>query len=296
MKKLYIFMGFVAASYTLAQEQRVGINTSSPSATLTVKSKTGTDANTKNLELENANGVKMLTVLNNGNMGIGTTTPTQKLDVNGNARVRQMVDATALESTYTKAVVADPNGNLAIVSRTNPSLPFATQTIFGKKIATDIMLGQNFYQIQSNLSFRGNYYRYSGQYITLPPGKWIVYCGYIASPSSGMLSSFLESNNTIRTQNVWLRAIISDSNTNGTIAPSSIVDGPSLISTNLQAGNAFTFANGLWLVDNNNTTDKTFYVMISIDPTGFKNTDNTNIILNPMSGYSEDYLVAIRRL
>lgn len=80
MKKKILFLGVLSAGLTYAQQSgtykgKVGINTEIPSATLNVKSKTGTTSDTKNFELENANGTKMVTVLDNGKMGVGTETP-----------------------------------------------------------------------------------------------------------------------------------------------------------------------------------------------------------------------------
>lgn len=54
-------------------EGRVGVNTDTPAATMDIKSKTGTDATTKNLELQNANGIKLLTVLDDGKIGVSTS-------------------------------------------------------------------------------------------------------------------------------------------------------------------------------------------------------------------------------
>lgn len=65
-------------------EGRVGINTETPAATIDIKSKTGTTSATKNLELQNASGTKLVTVLDDGKVGIGTANPSQKLEVVGN--------------------------------------------------------------------------------------------------------------------------------------------------------------------------------------------------------------------
>ncbi len=84
MKKSLIFVGMLVIGFANAQyEGKVGVNTETPSATFNVKSKTGNDATTKNLELENASGTKMVTVLDNGRVGIGTDVPTEKLSVFG---------------------------------------------------------------------------------------------------------------------------------------------------------------------------------------------------------------------
>lgn len=78
-------MGMLSIGYAYAQEERVGINTENPSATLSVKTKT--DASSpKNLELENQAGTKLVTVLNNGRVGINTDAPKDLLHINAGTR------------------------------------------------------------------------------------------------------------------------------------------------------------------------------------------------------------------
>ncbi len=82
MKKLLIFSGLLTMGFINAQyEGKVGVNTETPSATLNVKSKTGTTSATKNFELENASGTKMLTVLDNGYVGVNTTEPAERFHI-----------------------------------------------------------------------------------------------------------------------------------------------------------------------------------------------------------------------
>lgn len=85
---VFCFLGLGTMSYAQTNEYdgRVGINTDAPSATLNVKSKTGTGATTKNFELENANSTKLVTVLDNGNVGVNNSNPVRKLDVVGGSR------------------------------------------------------------------------------------------------------------------------------------------------------------------------------------------------------------------
>lgn len=90
MKKSLIFVGMLALGYANAQEERVGINTETPSATLNIKTKT--DATSpKNLELENQGGTKLVTVLNNGNVGIGTDAPLGKLHIEADGKTGNSV-------------------------------------------------------------------------------------------------------------------------------------------------------------------------------------------------------------
>lgn len=80
MRKLMILAGMLSIGFAYAQEGRVGINTEEPSATLNVKTKA--DATSpKNLELENEKGKKLVAVLNNGTVGIGTDNPGYALEL-----------------------------------------------------------------------------------------------------------------------------------------------------------------------------------------------------------------------
>lgn len=80
LKNIVICVCFVLVSISVCAQSnsKVDVNTRTPDATLHVKSASST-ATDKNLQLENASGVKMVTVLNNGNMGIGTVTPSTNL-------------------------------------------------------------------------------------------------------------------------------------------------------------------------------------------------------------------------
>lgn len=68
----------VSISVCAQNNSKVDVDTRTPDVTLHVKSAPCT-ATDKNLQLENTSGVKMVTVLNNGNMGIGTVTPSTNL-------------------------------------------------------------------------------------------------------------------------------------------------------------------------------------------------------------------------
>lgn len=69
---------------------------------------------------------------------------------------------------------------------------------------------------------------------------------------------------------------------------------PALISTNMIPGSFFSQATGLWFVDNNTTSNKTYYLKISFEPRNFRQGDNQKLFDN-MSIYGEDYMIAIRR-
>ena len=86
---------------------KVGVNTRTPQAALHVKS-TSTTSTDKNLQLENASGTSIVTVLNNGNTGMGTTTPGTTLEIN-----KPTVGAIKITDTTQgkgKVLMSDANG------------------------------------------------------------------------------------------------------------------------------------------------------------------------------------------
>lgn len=90
-----------------------------------------------NLEVEAANGNKTVIQKNNGNVGIGTTTPTAKLHVQGN----QILGNAALvdSSTGTSQLVRDnATGEIKILKTTTTnSFPLSSVTYVIKNVAKD---------------------------------------------------------------------------------------------------------------------------------------------------------------
>ena len=80
MKKFTPLFSFIFMVTTSGSAQRVGVNTRTPLSTLEVKSETSNPSD-RNLQLKNNVGTSLVTVLNNGNMGVGTATPSTPLEV-----------------------------------------------------------------------------------------------------------------------------------------------------------------------------------------------------------------------
>jgi hypothetical protein len=95
---LYINLaGYVSAvkNFSVGNEY---VNSSVPPARLTVKG-SGTTSATTAFRVENANASGSMVVLDNGNVGIGTTTPSTQLDINGTARIYTALQLGSFAST-----------------------------------------------------------------------------------------------------------------------------------------------------------------------------------------------------
>jgi len=113
-KKIAFLSFFICGVFTYSQ---VGINTSSPSASLDIVSKGNTSA-TKALEVNNSSDLEMVTVLNNGNVGIGVANPTAQLHTTGTVKM----DGLGTNTINTKVLTTDTVGNVT-TRLTNTLLP-----------------------------------------------------------------------------------------------------------------------------------------------------------------------------
>lgn len=229
-------------------------------------------------------------------VGINTVGPTSTLDIAGDARIRTIPQGTD-ETTFTKVLVADALGNIAAISRTDPGVPNATETIYGNsKVPTKVMAdGETFYTIQENRQEKGGaYYRYTGQSITLPPGKWVVHCAYLVSGASDTLDREHQLEDG---KSVWFRGIIDDNDADrlvNNLGHINVPKTPILISTSLNQADLYKVASGVWLIDNDTNADKTYYVKVSIQPNGkFVSSDTDKV--SEFSVWLEDYLFAMKR-
>lgn len=103
MKKNVILL--IALIVGIRMFSQVGINTNTPSATLDIVSKGNTGA-TKALEINNSDAKELVTVLDNGNVGINVTAPTAKLHTDGGIRYENL----PVISTGISPLAIDANG------------------------------------------------------------------------------------------------------------------------------------------------------------------------------------------
>lgn len=162
-----------------------------------------------------------------------------------------------------------------------------TKIVMGNpKSLTDIMPNETFYTIESNMSTRGRlYYRYTGHSITLPPGKWLVFYGYLIPVNEPFASS----------KSIWFRAIVSDNSTNETVANQAafVVNGSqAIVSTSLTSYQWFQSGTGTYIVNNSSGSSKTYFMKISLEPSGFTTEDSKKVLT--LGQWGEEFLYAVK--
>ena len=169
-----------------------------------------------------------ITVLTDGKTGIGTSSPSQKLDVNGASRLRGQI--------YDNNNVAGANGQ---VLSTNSS----GQVVWQNNIAiTPMAIGVMNNTAPSNAVNSANYN--TGAYIDLPAGKWVV--------NSTMLlrkKGFLLANDGA----LWIRAGFSTS-------PSSYILAGNILSGSLVGPSNYGLMNGIVVINNVSGSTQRYYL------------------------------------
>lgn len=218
--------------------------------------------NTGALHLTTNNSPK-LTVLNAGNVGIGTTTPTQRLDVTGKIRINDGTQAIG------RVLSCDINGVGTWVN--NTAITPAVQGVFGPNGAT---FGNG------TLAGAQSATVYSGAYITLPPGKWMVFGTYLLNGSVVLANG----------ASIFVRTALHESPTVATANPDVVSGG--LISGILSGPNEFGIANGQTVINNSSGANKTYYMWANITKYG---TTATNFQINGIGSnfWGENQLTAI---
>ncbi|AZB23281.1 hypothetical protein [Chryseobacterium bernardetii] len=237
MRKIIISTMVLLSCATVSGQ--IGINTSTPSAGLDIVGKGNTSA-TKALEVNNSSAKEMVTVLNNGNVGIGETAPTATLQVtNTTSTALRVVDGT--QGTG-KVLTSDASGNASWV---NPSLIAISGNLPSSPLSfTSYGTGN-----PPNVSL------YSGGTITLPAGKWLVSFGSIAS---------LGLNDRINTSDaqLWCTAYLSDSSTNSNTTADyiSAYTGQRGSGGTIGRGMNRTMVTGSIAINNTTGANKTYYL------------------------------------
>lgn len=132
MKKIILSLSLMITTILYSQ---VGINETNPSATLDIKSKGNTSA-TKALEINNSDAKELVTVLDNGNVGINVPAPTAKLHTDGAIRYENLPQI----STGITPIAIDANG---YVGTYVPSVLYSYLTIDATQTVSNFSLHDN---------------------------------------------------------------------------------------------------------------------------------------------------------
>ncbi|SHL88103.1 hypothetical protein [Chryseobacterium polytrichastri] len=95
-------------------------------------------------------GNEQIRISETGNIGIGTTVPTSKLDVNGNTRIRTI--NSSIGTTSDNIVSADSNGNLRVVSDIPRRTVYSTTSIAPNDSGSITVTDPNFTFAQINVT------------------------------------------------------------------------------------------------------------------------------------------------
>ena len=139
MKKVQPFVFLIVSNLMFAQ---VGINTTNPLATLDIVSKDNSST-TKALKISNSTPSEILTIQNNGNMGINSassTNNTAQLNVDSGAATKSVLKLTNISNTKGKTV-SDINYNsfsgLSVDTNGNVFAQYDIRTINSNAITFD---------------------------------------------------------------------------------------------------------------------------------------------------------------
>lgn len=198
----------------------------------------------------------------NGNVGVGTLTPTQKLEVNGKIKITDGTQAAG------RILVSDATGTGTWTN--NIAITPAVQGVFAGG-------GVSFGNGTPSGSSTGWFYAVT--YIDLPAGKWMIFGTYLLN---GALPS---------DAGVFVRTTLSDNNTGaGTCSPD-VISG-CLLSGTLMGPVGFSIANGQMVINNTSGGTKRYYMWASMEKFG---TTPTAFSINAIgsSFWSENQLTAI---
>jgi hypothetical protein len=217
------------------------------------------------------NNQARVTATNDGNVGIGTTNPTEKLDIDGKIKITDGTEGIG------KVLVSNAAGVGSWV--TTNSIKSAISGVFigsGANIGGGTPVGGG-----------GSPAVYCQTYIDLPPGRWLVFGTYLLL--SDQFSSILP---LVTGDSVWVRCIFSSSDVVYTSTTDVISGG--LISGVLSGPNEFGLANGQTIIQNPNPqggATKRYYMWSSVEKYG---TTPTDFYVSQVGGtWGENQLTAI---
>lgn len=174
----------------------------------------------------------------NGFIGIGTTTPAQKVDIIGKIKITDGTQGVG------KVLSSDANGVGTWVN--NTAITPAVIGVFaggGANFGSGIPVGT-----QSAMT-------YCNVYIDLPVGKWIVFGTYLLAGTTSLATG----------QSVFIRTTLSTSNA---VATNPDLISGALVSGTLSGPSDFGLANGQTIINNTSGATKRYYLWANIQKFG----------------------------
>ena len=169
----------------------------------------------------------------NAQVGIGTTTPTETLDVNGTTKTKGIILSTNPNVGY--VLTSDVNGR-GTWQQPNSSV--------GNIVVGNISLNG------VNIPFNTGGFVQTGSSITLPKGRYVVNVTMLLAPREQLTTNNNES--------MWLKSSFSDS---AGINPNTSVDiaGATLMSGGIAPSSYYGTINGSVIINNTSGFPKTYY-------------------------------------
>lgn len=177
-------------------------------------------------------------ITNSGNLGVGTTAPSQKVDIIGKIKITDGSQAVG------RVLSSDANGVGTWVN--NTAITPAVIGVFpggGANIGNGTAVG-----VQSPMT-------YCNVYIDLPVGKWIVFGTYLLAGTTSLTTG----------QSVFVRTTLSTSNVVQT--NTDIISG-GLVSGTLIGPCDFGLANGQTIINNTSGATKRYYLWANVQKFG----------------------------
>jgi hypothetical protein len=184
----------------------------------------GTNASNSRIRIFNNTETNGMAILDNGNIGVGTITPSTKLHV-----------AASSAGTGFRLVDGSQGANKVLQSDANGNASWATNVA-----VTPAVIG-----VMGSGSASTSQNAYTGAYITLPNGKWSVSVSMLAITSSS--------------GDYWLRSGFSASTSTINLGADAVAGGPTLISGFVHGGGYYTMLNGTVIINNTSGANKTYY-------------------------------------
>lgn len=215
-------------------------------------------------------------ILSDGRIGIGTPAPvaSAQLDVTSNNKgaIFPRIALTGATDNVTVPGVVD--GILVYNTATagtgqNAITPgyYYWQTNRWNKLQTSayagVVFGVHNPTVPNHLTVATPSWQYTGSFITLPPGKWVVFIFELISPSNAGTNGW---DGTGLDRALWIRTSLSNSNV--TFSPSPQIIGSQLVSGSVVAPSFYGMTSGSIYINNNTGTNQTYYLWAHIDRTG----------------------------